>query len=310
MDENVTVGIDVSKNFLDIAVLPTGKNWRTPNEETAFISLFEALSSFKPSLIVLEATGGYERAVVNALEQAQLPVVVINPRQGRDFAKALGKLAKTDRIDATILALYGRRISPPKRPTVPQYVKDLQSLVRRRGQLVEAAAKEKKRLKQNPLQEIQENIQALIAFLQDQIESLEKKIKQYIKTTECLKKKAQLLQSVKGVGPVLVSVILSELWELGTLNNKQICALAGVAPFNCDSGKYRGKRKIWGGRRIVRVGLYMGANSARQWNPQIKAFYQTLISKGKPFKVANSACMRKLLVILNAKMRDAFSSGT
>jgi transposase len=298
------VGIDVSKDSLDVALLPDGESWSVRNCETEIASLVERLGRTAPAAIVLEATGGLEVLVVTALGLAGLPVVTVNPRQARDFAKALGKLAKTDAIDAKMLALFGQMVRPEPRPLKDEQLQELAAIFTRRSQLVRMLTAEKNRLSSSP-RSIHKNIEQHILWLEKCIEEINDTLKQRIKRSPLWRKKDQLLRSVKGVGPVFSTSLLTGLPELGILNGKKISALAGVAPLNCDSGKHRGKRIIWGGRASVRSALYMATLSAIQHNPVIKAFYQRLVAAGKLKKVAITACMHKLLTILNAIIRDS-----
>jgi transposase len=298
------VGIDVSKDSLDVAVLPDGEHWSVPNCETGIASLVERLGPVAPIAIVLEATGGLETLVAATLGLGGLPVSIINPRQARDFAKALGKLAKTDAIDAKMLALFGQRVRPEPRPLKDEQLQKLTAIFTRRSQLVRMLTAEKNRLSSSP-RYIHKDIGEHIVWLEKRIEEVNDTLKQHIKESPLWRKKDKLLRSVKGVGPVFSTSLLTGLPELGILNIKKIAALAGVAPMNCDSGKHRGKRIIWGGRASVRSALYMATLSAIQHNPVIKAFYQRLIAAGKLKKVAITACMHKLLTIINAIIRDS-----
>lgn len=296
------VGIDVSKKSLDIAVRPSGQHWRLSNTAEDIATLVGQLQQLAPSLIVLEATGGYELAVTAALLAAGLPVAVVNPRQVRDFAKSLGKLAKTDRIDAAVLARFAEAVRPEVRPLPDEQTQQLQGLLVRRRQLIEMLVAEKNRL---PLaaSAVQPRVEAHITWLEDELEELDGDLKERLHASPAWREKEDLLRSVKGVGPVATMTFLAELPELGLLNRKQIAALVGVAPYNCDSGQMHGKRAIWGGRAAVRNALYMATLSASQHNPIIQVHYQRLLAAGKQKKVALIACMRKLLTILNAMLR-------
>ena len=297
MNKRVFVGIDVSKDTLDIAVLD-GASWSVPNREAGFTELVKGLTSLAPALIVLEATGGYEKAVFKALLGADLPVARINPRQARCFARATGLLAKTDTLDAHMLACYGKALKPEVRPALENEA--LRVLVGRRRQLVETLKKEKTRLKQAYTPLVRQDIQDAIAWLKERIRRLETSIADLLEHSP----EANCLQAVNGVGPVTAFTLLAELPELGTLNRKQIASLAGLAPFNCDSGNSRGRRKVWGGRFQVRSVLYMATLRATRVNAELKLFYQRLIQAGKPFKTALTACMRKFLTMLNAILRQ------
>jgi transposase len=297
------VGIDVSKSRLDIATRPTNAGWQVDNTEKGIASLVDKLKQLKPALIVLEATGGYETAVTAALASEGSPVAVVNPRQVRDFAKSLGKLAKTDKIDAALLAHFADAIRPELRLLPDEQTQELQGLLVRRRQLIEMLVAEKNRLPMTHKRLIA-GVKEHIQYLEHQLEDLDQEIQDRLRSSPVWREQEDLLRSVPGVGKVLSATILAELPELGKLNRKQIAALVGVAPFNCDSGKKRGKRAIWGGRAFVRSALYMAALSARRFNPVIKSFYEKLVAAGKPFKVAMTACMRKLLTILNAMLHS------
>jgi transposase len=298
------IGIDVSKNRLDVALLPDTQTWSCANNEEEIPGLVERLRQLSPTLIVLEATGGLETLVVAALSTAKLPIVVINPRQARDFAKATGKLAKTDGIDAKVLAFFGQALRPEPRPLKEQELSDLTALLTRRNQLVAMLTAEKNRLSSAP-KSIRKDIEEHIRWLEKRIKESNADLEKHIQDTPLWREKDQLLQSTPGVGPVLSTSLITALPELGSLNQKKIAVLVGVAPLNCDSGNFRGKRIIWGGRAALRSALYMGALAATRYNPVIKAFYQRLIGAGKLKKVAITACMHKLLTILNAIIKNA-----
>jgi transposase len=295
----VFVGIDISKAHLDIAVRPSGERWQADNTLEGIAPLVEKLLGLAPTLIVLEATGGFEMAVTAALVAAGLPVAVINPRQARDFAKSLGRLAKTDKIDAAILARFAEAIRPEPRSLPDAATQALQATVVRRRQLIEMMVAEKNRLPMTHAS-IQPRLQEHILWLQAELKELDQDLQDQLRNSPIWREKEQILLSVTGVGPVTTVTLLADLPELGQLNRKQIAALVGVAPFNCDSGKMHGKRAIWGGRACVRTVLYMATLSASRTNPVIKTFYERLIKAGKLPKVALVACMRKLLTILNA----------
>lgn len=297
------VGIDVSKAHLDIATRPTQASWQVDNQDSGVATLVNKLLQLQPVLIVLEATGGYETAVTAALAVAGLPVAVINPRQARDFAKSLGRLAKTDKIDASMLAHFGEAIRPEPRSLPDEQTRELQGLLVRRRQLIEMLVAEKNRLGVTH-KRLKDNVKEHIQYLEKSLEELDDEIQSRLQSSPVWREKDDLLRSVPGVGRVLSVTLLAELPELGQFNRKKIAALVGVAPFNCDSGQMRGKRAIWGGRAAVRSVLYMAALSAKRYNPVIHAFYDKLIAAGKPAKVALTACMRKLLTILNAMMRS------
>jgi len=299
------VGIDVSKAVLDIAVAPTGEAWSVTNSTEGMQQLVRRLGEISPKLIVLEATGGLERRAVAALAGASLPVVAVNPRQVRDFAKATGQLAKTDAIDAAVLALFADRIRPQVRPLRDEETQELEALVVRRRQVVDMITAEKNRLiAAPPSKRVRTAIGKTIKWLQKQLEEIDSDLDNAVKGSPIWREKDDLLQSVPGVGKVLSRTMLSLVPELGTLGKKQIAALIGVAPLNWDSGLHRGRRSIWGGRAQVRSVLYMGALVAARFNPVIRAFHARLVAAGKLPKVALVACMRKLLTILNAIVRD------
>lgn len=303
VSQEVFVGIDISKAELEVCVLPSLKCWRVARDDEGLEQLEKALKALGPALIVLEATGGYEMPVVLALAQAELPCVVANARQVRDFAKASGKLAKTDRIDAQVIAEFAQAIRPAVRPVPDAASAQLIALVARRRQLVEMLSAEQNRLSRSHAA-VREDLKQNIAWLKSRLRDLDEELARAIRNSPLWRENDALLQQVPGVGRVVSAVLLALLPELGRLSPKQIAALAGVCPFNRDSGQWRGKRTIFGGRAVVRSILYMAIVSAIRFNPLIKAFYQRLLAAGKPKKLAMTACMRKLLVILNAMMRD------
>jgi transposase len=298
----VYVGIDVAKDWLDVAQRPGGEAWRVSSDETGVAALVERLRGVRPALVVLEATGGLQIPAVAALAAAGLRTVVVNPRQVRQFAGATGRLAKTDAIDAQVLAQFGEAVRPEVRPLPDADSQELSALVNRRRQLIEMLTAEKNRLRL-AAKKVRPNIEAHIRWLEGELLDLEGGLGDAIRSSPVWRERDNLLRSVPGVGPVLSSVLLAELPELGRLNRKEIAALAGVAPLNRDSGQFRGRRTVWGGRSHVRTALYMATLVASRYNPTIKSFYQRLLSVGKPKKVALTACMRKLLTILNAMMR-------
>jgi transposase len=296
------VGIDVSKAALDYYIRPEGSQGQEPNDPDGIARLIGKLAEYEPKGVVVEATGGLEMPAVRALIGARLPVSVVNPRQARDFAKATGELAKTDRIDGKVLAHFGEAIQPRLYQLPDDQAQQVAAQLARRSQLIEMLVAEKNRLG-SAHREIKPNVKAHIDWLEDELEVLDQDLDQAIHTSPIWRVKDDLLQSVPGVGRVLATSLIVDLPELGTLDRKKIAALVGLAPFNRDSGKQRGKRIIWGGRRSVRTILYMGTLSAIRCNPVIRAFYERLRREGKPFKVAMTACMRKLLTILNAILR-------
>jgi transposase len=297
------VGIDVSKSQLDIAVRPDNKRWSAVNAENDIAEVVESLKEFSLRVIVIEATGGMEMPLVAALSQAQLPVVVVNPRQVRDFAKAVGRMAKTDRIDAEILAHFGEAVKPEVRLLKDEETQMLTALVTRRRQVIDMLTAEKNRLGISP-KVVHKDIQKHIDWLQARLEDIDRHLDSAIRKSPAWREKDDLLRSVPGVGPVLSLSLITGLPELGTLSRRQIAALVGVAPLNRDSGLFRGKRIVWGGRANLRAVLYMSTLSASRFNPVISSFYRRLIEAGKKPKVALTACMRKLLTILNAMMKN------
>lgn len=301
-----SVGIDVSKGTLDVQVRPTDAQWSVANDDAGIRSLIARLQTVAPTQIVIEATGGYELAVVSALAAAGLPVVVVNPRAVRDFARATGQLAKTDRLDAGILARFAEQVQPEIRPLADAEQQELDALLTRRRQLIEMLTAEKNRLQQVFVvrgSRVKKSLTAHIAYLTRELGRAESDLAALVRQSPVWRERDDLLQSAPGVGPVLSLTILAALPELGRLDRKAIAALVGVAPLNRDSGLFRGKRMIHGGRAPVRTALYMGALVATRHNPVIRAFYQRLLKAGKPKKVALTACMRKLLIILNAMVR-------
>ncbi len=301
------IGIDVSKRTLEVAVHESSYRFRCANQENDFAKLIAELFALHPQRIVLEATGGLEIPATAALHGAGLPVVVINPRQVRDFAKALGHLAKTDRLDAVVLAHFAAVINPPLRPVKSSADQELDALLARRSQLVEMLAAEKNRRGVAPTSTVRQEVAAHIEWLEQRIATIDSQLKAQLQNSSVWRVKDDLLQSVPGVGPVVSLSLLAELPELGTLNRQQVAKLVGVAPLNCDSGEHRGTRHIYGGRTRVRSALYMAALTAIRCNPVIKQFYERLVSKHKPFKVAIVACMRKLLTILNVMLKTQTS---
>lgn len=299
------IGIDVSKKQLEVAAHESDYRFRCPNKASAFGPLLAELISLRPALIVLEATGGLEMPVVNALHAVGLPVVVVNPRQVRDFAKALGQLAKTDRLDARVLAHFAAAIKPPPRPIKSKEEQELDALKGRRGQLVEILIDEKNRRASATNDSVRDQIKEHIDWLEERIAELDEQLKALLQNSASWQAKDEILQSVPGIGPVVSFSLIADLPELGTLNRQQIAKLVGVAPLNRDSGEQRGTRHIYGGRAQLRSVLYMAALTAARHNPVIKEFYERLSAKQKPFKVAITACMRKLLAIVNVMLRDS-----
>ena len=296
------VGIDVSKAQLDVAVRPTGKRWTLPYDQTGIEGLIPQIVDLGPALVLLEATGGLELPLVAALAAAALPVVVVNPRQVRDFAKATGTLAKTDTLDAGVLAHFADAVRPEVRPLKDAETQVLNSLTARRHQVMTMLVSEKNRLG-TAIGAVGPRIEAHIAWLEQELSDLDKGLRQTLRRSPVWREKDDLLRTVPGVGEQISLTLLANLPELGTLNRRQIAALVGVAPYNRDSGALRGKRAVWGGRSRVRAVLYMGALVASRHNPAIRDFYQRLLAAGKPKKVALVASMRKLLVILNGMLK-------
>jgi len=311
VSESVFVGIDVSKAQLQVASLPSTALQAIPaarkgtfsNDGNGVKKLAASLRALQPALVVLEPTGGLERPAAMALGAAGVPVAVINPRRVRDFARAEGKLAKTDALDAQVLARFGQAMRPEPRPLPEAGVYDLKGFVTRRRQVVEMIVAETNR-RPSASPEVRAHINLHLAHLRDERAWLNERLAEAIRSHPLWRERARLLGSVKGVGPVLTATLLACLPELGALSRREIAALVGVAPFNCDSGKHKGKRKCWGGRADVRRVLYLATLSATRYNPPIAAFYQRLLAAGKPKKVALTACMRKLLTILTAILRD------
>jgi transposase len=296
---DVFVGIDVSKDRLDVAARPSGESWQVANTEFGIATLVKRLAKLRPTLVVLEATGRLESAAVSALAVAGIPLAIVNPRQVRDFARSTGKLAKTDKLDAQLLARFADAVRPEPRPLPDETQQRIEALLVRRRQLLGMVTAERNRRRRAPTltrAEIDEHI----AWLQVRVEAIEDELNKTIRSSPLWREKVALLRSVPGVGPMLAATIVAQLPELGVITHKEIAALVGVAPLNRDSGHWRGKRTIWGGRPQVRAALYMSALVATQFNPLIRPFYLRLLATGKPKKLALTACMRKLLTILNA----------
>jgi transposase len=298
------IGIDVCKRFLDIYLYPTGKSWRVPNTIVGLLSVRSQLPEpDQVKRIVLESTGGYEREAALWLTQSGYPVAVINARQGRNFARAMNQQAKTDQVDAQVLALFGDRLMPPVRPLATEAQQQLDDLVTRRRQLVDIQSAERNRM--SLLRgKAQANVERHIEWLSEQIQELDEEIETQIQASNAWRQTQKLVLSVPGVGKVMAATLLSALPELGQLSHKQIAALVGVAPFNCDSGQMKGKRRVFGGRANVRQVLFMATMVAVRYNPVLQAFYERLLERGKLKKVALVACMHKLLTILNAIVKQ------
>lgn len=299
----IFVGIDVSKTRLDIAVHEPATSWQTDNTEGGIAELVQRLKELNPELIVLEATGGYELPLVAELAHARLPVVVANPRRVRDFARSTGQLAKTDKLDAKVLAHLAAVLRPEPRPLPSDQEEQLTALLTRRRQVLDMLTVEKNRL-HTVRASMRADIEEHIIWLNQKLDKLDEEIDRFIQSSSIWKEKDVILQSAPGVGRVTSSTLLGMLPELGTLNRQEIAALVGVAPLNKDSGKKKGKRRVYGGRAAVRSVLYMAALAATKCNPKIRKFYQHLLKQGKEKKVALTACMRKLLVILNAMLHS------
>ena len=303
MNPATDIGIDVAKARLDVAVRPSGEQWVSGTDGASLDGLVGRLQTLQPELIVLEATGGREGSTVAALAAAGLPVAVVNPRQVRDFARAVGQLAKTDVLDAQVLAHFAQVIHPAPRPLPDAQAQELAALLARRRQLIQMLTAERQRLDTAP-QAVQPHIQRHLAWLEAELADLDRTLSARVQASHVWREREQLLRSVPGIGPTTALTLLAELPELGRLDRKAIAALVGVAPFSCESGAWRGRRIIWGGRARVRTALYMATLVASRFNPTIAAFYGRLCAAGKPKKVALTACMHKLLTILNAMVRQ------
>lgn len=296
------VGIDVSKDQLDIAVRPTGETWSMPNDASGITELVQRVAQLHPKLVVLEATGGLQMPVAAALASAGWPLAMVNPRQVRDFARATGKLAKSDQLDAQVLAHFAEAVRPTPYPLPDAQTQELTALLTRRHQVVEMLTAEKNRLR-TTRESVRQRVQDHIRWLEQELADLDDDLERALRESPLWRGKDNLLRSVPGIGRVVSITLLADLPELGTLSRHQIAALVGVAPLNRDSGRFRGKRTVWGGRARVRAALYMAALTATRYNPIIKAFYRRLCGVGKARKVALTACMRKLLIILNSMVK-------
>jgi transposase len=296
---HVCVGIDVSKDVFNFHIRPSALAGSLPRSPAGIRQFISSLKDFRVKTIVMEATGGYEKVLSAELAAAKLPVAVVNPRQIRDFAKSTGRLAKNDSVDAAVIAHFAEAVSPQIRPLPDEDIELLSELVTRRRQLIELRTAESNRLPLARAIRVKRSIQRIIGTLTKQIEELDSDLDDAISDSPLWKEKDDLLQSVKGIGPTTAHLLIAEFPELGKINRRSAAALAGLAPFDDDSGKFRGSRHISGGRSPVRTALYMAALSAKRFNPSIKAFYQRLKANGKKTKVALTACMRKLLTVLN-----------
>lgn len=299
----IYIGIDIAKAYCDICVHGNSTRFRFERTEAGIVLLREKICSLQPTLVVLEATGGMEMIVATALALAEVPLAILNARQVRDFAKATGKLAKTDKIDAGILAHFAFAVRPNAQILPSEESVQLRALFERRRQVLDMLQAELNRL-ETASEYVAQGIKEHVEWLTSRLDDAENALKALIKHSKLWQEKDEILQSVPGVGHVTSTTLLAALPELGTLNRQQIAALVGVAPFNCDSGIVRGRRTVWGGRAAVRATLYMAALSAARWNPIIKQFYERLRAAGKPPKVVLVACMRKLLTILNAMVKQ------
>ena len=303
METKVFVGVDVSKDSLDVAIGSQKDIITFANDQKGVDSLVKKISGIDAQLTVFESTGGYELLAASSLAEAGLPVVIVNPRQVRNFAKATGILAKTDAIDARVIAHFAQAVKPEVRPLKDRETSELTALVTRRRQIVEMSVAERNRLRLANKRNIKD-IKDHIRWLKKRLDKIESDIGKMIQGSPIWRCKDDILQSVPGIGPITSASLICDLPELGVLSPKKIAMLAGLAPLNCDSGKFKGRRRIWGGRASVRSGLYMATLAAIRCNPAIKIFYQRLTDAGKCHKVAATACMRKLLIIVNAMLRD------
>jgi len=303
MNSQIFIGLDVSKQHLDVAVRPHNRHFITSNDDHGIKQLVKRLAALKPQLIVLEASGGYEFLVTAALAEAQLPVALVNPQAVRKFAGAAGKLAKTDKIDAQVLAHFAEALRPQPRPLPDQAHQVLKAALQRRQQVVKMIGQEENRLEKTFIPTVRRDIQAHLTWLRQRLTALNHDLDDQIRQSPLWRDRDRLYQSVPGIGPVVSRTVIAQLPEIGTLPGKKAAALVGVAPYNRDSGRFRGKRMIRGGRSYLRRMLYMAAVAATRWNPVIRTFYQRLVAAGKPKKLALTACMRKLVLILNAMVK-------
>ena len=296
------VGMDVSKGWVDVDVRPTGERWRVEREEEEMEGLVLRLQELAPQVVVMEATGGYEVPIVGLLSGAGVPVAVVNPRQVRDFARSQGILAKTDGLDAGVIAHFGEVSGVVAQPMVSEEARELEGLVARRRQIIQMRTAEQLR-RRTALPAIRRSIDEVIAFLDGRLKDVDDELGRRLRQSPVWREREELLKSVPGIGPVAIFSLLAGLPELGFLNRREVAALVGVAPLSRDSGKFRGVRSCWGGRGNVRAALYMPTLVAVRRNPVLREFYERLLAAGKPQKVALTACMRKLLTILNAMLK-------
>lgn len=301
-DAPVFIGIDVSKEWVDVAVRSTGETWRVSQDQEGVDALMHQCQSLNPQCVVMEATGGYEMPLSTALAAAGIPVAVINPRQVRDFARSQGKLAKTDRIDAAVIAHFGEASGLVGQPLVPAAARELEALVTRRRQVIQMRTAELQH-RQRALPVVQRRIDRILAALDEELRDLDGELTQRLRESPLWRERETLLRSVPGIGSVTIFSLLADLPELGSIDRREAAAIVGVAPLNRDSGKFRGSRRCWGGRAHVRAALYMATLVGVRYNPALKAFYERLVLAGKAKKVALTACMRKLLAILNAMLK-------
>jgi transposase len=304
MEHTTYVGIDVAKDHLDVHVRPTDEAFRVPHDDAGLASLLKRLRALTPSLIVLEASGGYEVPLTAALASATLPLAVVNPRQIRDYARALGQLAKTDRLDARVIALFAEAVRPQARPVPDAQAQALAELIARRRQLVDMLAAEQNRRRLLRDRRVQRQLDAHITWLEEALRRLDHDLSTLVRATPAWRETEDLLRSARGIGPVTAYTLIANLPELGRLDRRRIAALVGLAPLARDSGVFRGRRMIAGGRPHIRRVLYMATLAAIKYNPVIRAFHHRLVAAGRPNKVAITAAMRKLLTILNAMLRD------
>ena len=299
------VGIDISKNSLDVHILPEDTRHSYPYEPQKVKALIKKLKQLKPVLIVMEATGGYELVVASKLAEAKLPVAVVNPRQVRDYARAIGKLAKTDAIDAYVIARFSQDVRPEAREQLTLKEQQLKELIMRLQQLIDMRTAEKNRLSRAFSKQIVKGIEQIIQALDEQIQALDDQLKREIQDNPTWDRKIEVITSAPGIGITTANMLLFCLPELGRLNRRQIAALVGTAPMNRDSGMMRGKRTIVGGRAAVRKSLHMPTlAAATRWNKKLKVFYEQLLARGKKHKVALTACMRKIIIMLNAMLKN------